>query len=82
MYYQVHVLVYATQSAYITLFEAKSAPFSTRCGFYGNPIYLGYCSKCFKELVRDAPKDSAREGQMTDEQLYSSGSGVCDHKLY
>ena len=54
----------------------------TRCGFYGNPIYLGYCSKCFKELVRDAPKDGTREGQTADEQLYASGSGLCDHKLY
>ena len=66
--------------------KINSTPFSpfppTRCGFYGNPIYLGYCSKCFKELVRDAPKDSAREGQTTDEQLYPGASGVCNHQLH
>lgn len=66
-------------SLYLKRDKINSTPFSPfppRCGFYGNPIYLGYCSKCFKELVRDAPKDSAREGQTTDEQLYPGASGV------
>ena len=33
-----------------------------RCGFYGNPIYMGYCSKCYKELVRDAQSEREQQG--------------------
>ncbi len=49
-----------------------------RCGFYGNPIYMGYCSKCYKELVRDAQSDQ-REQQQGQRSL--SVMGTPTHSL-
>ena len=43
----------------------------SRCGFYGNPIYHGYCSKCYKELVRDAPKAPDTLQKVPEEQVDS-----------
>ena len=63
-----------------------------RCGFYGNPIYMGYCSKCYKELVRDTPAEREHLGQRSvtvggtpthsqlapiDEQAAGSDAGWC-----
>lgn len=47
-----------------------------KCGFYGNPIYHGYCSKCYKELVRDAPKPPDALQTFPEEQVDSASGGL------
>lgn len=51
-----------------------------RCGFYGNPIYMGYCSKCYKELVRDAQSEQ-REQQQGGQRSQSVVVGTPTHSL-
>lgn len=51
-----------------------------RCGFYGNPIYMGYCSKCYKELVRDAQSEQ-REQQQGGHRSQSVVVGTPTHSL-
>ena len=40
--------------------------FYCRCGFYGNTIYRGYCSKCFKEVQQLAEPSHEQPTELLD----------------